>query len=227
MIPTSTNDDPIRSFVLHGIASGALKPNQKLPPERQLADDFDKPRSAVRKALLILEAEGRLLRHVGRGTFIAGSGEAAASPARGLGPDASPAELIEARLAFEPSLVPLVASNATGGDFLRMEECLAAAAAAQTLDVYEQADDAFHLAIAQATHNSLLIQMAMVFSAARRNAAWGQLKQRSGTFDPARRAEVRAEHLGILEALKQRDEDTAHERLQAHLSRVRFKLFRR
>lgn len=227
MISVSINDDPIRRFVLQGIASGALKPKQKLPTERQLADDFAKPRSAVRKTLLILEAEGRLLRHVGRGTFVADTGTGPTSETRGVDPDVSPAELLDARLAFEPSLVPLVTSNATSADFRRMEEALSAAAATLTLDAYEQQDDAFHLAIAQATHNSLLIQTAMVLSAARSNADWGLLKQRSGTFDPVRRAEVRAEHLGILEALKQRDEDLSRERLHAHLMSIRIKLLRR
>jgi len=227
MIPLSIADDPVRSFVLEGIASGALKPKQKLPTERQLARNFDKPRSAVRKALTILEAEGLLLRHVGRGTFVAEPYQPLSNEDLGPDPDVSPSELVDARLIFEPSLAPFVTSNATGADFRRMEECLSAAATAQTLDAYEQQDALFHLAIARATHNSLLIRTATMFSAARHNAAWGQLKQRSGTFDPARRAEVRAEHLGILEALKQRDEELARERLCAHLVQIRFKLFKR
>ena len=220
-------DDSVRTFVLESIASGAWKPEQKLPTERELARRFRRPRSTVRKALLILEAEGRILRHVGRGTFVAKATGANAAEWMSLDADASPSELLEARLVFEPSLVALVASNATGADFRRMEECLTAAVSAQTLEAYEQQDDAFHLAIAHGTHNSLLIRTAELLSAVRNNAAWGRLKQRSGTFDPERRAEVRAEHLGILEALKQRDEDLARERLHGHLVRVRFNLLRR
>lgn len=226
MMPTSFRADPVRNFVLQGIAQGSLKTEQKLPTERELANRFRRPRSAVRKALMILEAEGRILRHVGRGTFVAEVTEATAAELANLEPDASPSELLEARLVFEPSLVAPVASNATGADFRRMEECLSAAASAQSLEAYEQQDDAFHVAIARGTHNSLLIRTAELLSAARRNAAWGLLKQRSGTFNAQRRAEVRAEHLGILEALKQRDEDLARERLYDHISRVRSNLFR-
>lgn len=227
MMPVANSIDPVRTFLLEGIASGALRPEQKLPTERELARRFGRPRSAVRKALIILEAEGRILRHVGRGTFVTEASGASAGGSADLDPDASPSELLEARLVFETSLVALVASNATSADFDTMEECLSAAAGAQTLEVYEQQDEAFHLAIARATHNSLLIRTAELLSAVRNNAAWGRLKQRSGTFDPERRAEVRAEHLGILEALKQRDEDLARERLHGHLVRVRFNLLRR
>jgi len=222
MMPHAISADPVRSFVLDGIASGRLKPQQKLPTERQLADQFGQPRSAVRKALTILEAEGRIMRHVGRGTFIL-----APDKEMIVAPDASPAELIEARIAFEPTLVPLVASHATGADFRRMEGCLEAASAARTLDDYEQQDDAFHLAIAQATHNSLLIRTAEMLSMARHNAAWGFLKQRRGTFEPGRRSQVRAEHQGILDALKERDIDLARDRLRAHLTDVRLNLFGR
>lgn len=227
MTAEAIHDDPIRSFVLQGIAFGTLKPNQKLPPERQLADRFCKPRSAVRNALLILEAEGKLFRQVGRGTFVVDVGKQLRDELRDVEPDASPAELLDARLVFEPSLVPMVASNATGADFRRMEEALSAAAVASSLDAYEEHDDAFHLAIAEATHNSLLIGTARSLSAARRNAAWGQLKQRSGAFDPTRRAQVRTEHLGIFAALKERDETLARDRLRDHLAGVRFKLLSR
>ena len=222
----TSEGDPVRNFVLGGIASGTLGPEQKLPTEREFAHRFGRPRSAVRNSLIVLEAEGHIRRNVGRGTFVAKTKSANIDTFAGFDPDASPAELLEARLVFEPSLVALVTSNATSADFRAMEECLSQAAAAQNLDAYERQDDAFHMAIARATHNSLLIRMAEQFSAARRNAPWGRLKQRSGAFDPKRRADVRVEHLGILEALKLRDEDLARERLRAHLARVRFNLLR-
>lgn len=227
MTPEALNDDPIRNFILQGIAAGALRPRQKLPTERQLSCDFSKPRSAVRKSLLILEAEGYVLRHVGRGTFVTDESPAWTGNPRGAEPDVSPAELLDARLVFEPSLVPLVTGNATSADFRRMEQVLSAAAAASTLDAYEEQDDAFHFAIATATHNNFLIRIALTFSAARRNAAWGQLKQRSGALVSTRRAEVREEHLGIFEALRERDESLARDRMHAHLAGVRLNLLHR
>ena len=48
-----------------GLGSGA-----KLPTERQLAADLGATRTSVRRALAVLEANGRISREVGRGTFL-------------------------------------------------------------------------------------------------------------------------------------------------------------
>ena len=46
-----------------------LSLNGKLPPERQLCAEFGVTRGRLRKAMAVLEAEGQVWRHVGRGTF--------------------------------------------------------------------------------------------------------------------------------------------------------------
>ncbi|MCK5444854.1 MAG: winged helix-turn-helix transcriptional regulator, partial [Rhodospirillaceae bacterium] len=46
-----------------------LAPQSKLPPERQLCEELGISRGELRKALSLLEAEGKIWRHVGRGTF--------------------------------------------------------------------------------------------------------------------------------------------------------------
>jgi GntR family transcriptional regulator len=56
----------------HAIESGAIKPEQALPSERDLAEDFDVSRITVRKALDGLVAGGLLVRRQGAGTFVAG-----------------------------------------------------------------------------------------------------------------------------------------------------------
>ncbi|ODU22522.1 MAG: GntR family transcriptional regulator [Sphingomonas sp. SCN 67-18] len=54
------------------IDNGVLKPNETLPPERDLAADLAVSRITVRKALDALVAEGLLTRRQGAGTFVAG-----------------------------------------------------------------------------------------------------------------------------------------------------------
>ena len=56
----------------HAIESGAIKPDQALPSERDLAEDFDVSRITIRKALDGLVASGLLNRRQGAGTFVAG-----------------------------------------------------------------------------------------------------------------------------------------------------------
>src|SRR5258705_12891776 len=52
------------------LASGRFPVNSRLPPERQLTEDLELSRSALREGLEVLEARGRIWRHVGRGTFV-------------------------------------------------------------------------------------------------------------------------------------------------------------
>jgi len=56
----------------HAIESGAVKPEQALPSERDLAEDLGMSRITVRKALDGLVAGGLLIRRQGAGTFVAG-----------------------------------------------------------------------------------------------------------------------------------------------------------
>src|SRR5690242_12774842 len=61
----------IRSFIEAAIAGGELRPGDKVPTERELVVRFGAARNTVRNVLADLEAEGCLIRHVGRGTFVA------------------------------------------------------------------------------------------------------------------------------------------------------------
>ena len=64
---------------------------------------------------------------------------------------ASPADVLECRLAFEPEQAPLVITRANQADLDRMEECLRGAEAAGSVAVFEVWDGALHDAIAAAT----------------------------------------------------------------------------
>src|SRR5207253_2912140 len=70
----------IRDYIVNAAAEGKLAPGAKLPTERELAKRFAVPRNAVRRTLAQLEAEGSITRHVGRGTFLAGTAPAQGAP---------------------------------------------------------------------------------------------------------------------------------------------------
>jgi DNA-binding GntR family transcriptional regulator len=56
---------------LQGLLADRQYPlNGRLPPERSLCRELGVNRGALRKALAVLEAEGQIWRHVGRGTFV-------------------------------------------------------------------------------------------------------------------------------------------------------------
>lgn len=211
--------EQIRDYLLNGIRQGQLKPGDRLPTERALVERFDVARSAVRKVLAGLAAEGLITRGVGRGTEVAGGAE----PVDVAASDTSPAELMEARLLFEPALIELVVAHGNGTDFARMEECLDRADRAASVAEFEHWDDALHRAIAAATHNTFAARVLEMMGASREQTAWGKLKQRSLTAE--QRSAYQAQHRRIVESLKRRDVERARQRMLEHLRLVRRNMF--
>lgn len=201
------------------LESSRWREGDRLPTEREFGKRYGLARNTVRRALQALETEGRIIRHVGRGTFKAG--RAAITPAP-VAPDevegASPADVLECRLAFEPGLAPLVVARASHADLDRMEDCLRSAEAAQDLAGFEAGDAAFHDAIAVATHNQTVIGVARMLARVRLRAEWGELKARSMT--PARKAELQVQHHAIVTAFRRRDRTEAAMRLREHVRHV-------
>jgi len=225
----------IRDYVLSGVETGALMRGQKLPAERELAERFGTTRATVRQALVILESEMRVTRHVGRGTFISDDGAGQARPngngavvAR-LDPPprregTSPAQLMEARHLLEPHLAELVVINATEHDLAHIREICAGQRAGDAFEVFEASDIAFHRAIAEATHNDLVVAIAEQILQARRNPEWQKLKKSVSRRNRERRASAIREHQRIVEALDARNAAAAATAMRKHLNQVRFNL---
>ena len=62
------------------IADGGLAAGGRIPPERTLANEMGVGRRSLRRALEILEQEGQITRHQGRGTFVQGKAAPATAP---------------------------------------------------------------------------------------------------------------------------------------------------
>ena len=191
----------------------------RLPTERQLAASLGVTRSAVRHALDVLEAAGRVSREVGRGTFL--RGDPTAGPA-GANNDIGPAGVMDARDLIEPHVLPLVIANATVRDFEEIDRTLAGGAGAATGEEFEAWDFAFHHAIVVASHNHLLVRMYAAIEAARQGQLWGNLKRRNDSIE--RRAAYQADHRQIVDALRVRELDLATDATRTHLERVRLNL---
>ncbi|MGR7001002.1 FadR/GntR family transcriptional regulator [Yinghuangia aomiensis] len=195
------------------IAEGGLKAGDRLPTERDLAAATGAGRGAVRAALDDLESRGVVLRHVGRGTFLAPDETAADSDAP------SPAEIMASRLLLEPEFLTLAVASATGADLAEMDRCLRGGAAATSSEEFERWDTALHHSFAVATHNSVLIGVSSLLVEARRQPIWGGLKRR--TFNPDRHRAYCTEHEAVVAALRERDPDRAREAMRGHLLHVR------
>lgn len=193
-------------------------PGSRLPTERRLAAELGVTRAAVRHAMSLLEASGRVSREVGRGTFLRSTSDGGTAGTGALADDIGPADVMAARELFEPQVLPLVVSHATARDFENLERCLESGEAAQTAETWEHWDAAFHRAIVAASHNQLLLRMYAPIAAARYGPLWGNLKVSHDSR--SRRAVYRRDHRAITDALQARELEHATRTMRAHLARV-------
>jgi DNA-binding FadR family transcriptional regulator len=236
----------LAELILSSVRQDGSPLGAQLPTERQLSADLGVTRSAVRHALAILEAQGRISREVGRGTFLRGRPAAGAewhgdrdgqggsgglggpggpgalsrmlAPAPRVGGDFAPADVMTIRRLLEPPAMPLVVAWATASDFEEMGRCLSGGDRAATFEEFETWDLALHNCIMAASHSPLLIALYGIIEQARHGHVWGDLKRRSASAE--RRAEYQADHRAIVDALRARDSARAVEALRKHLARV-------
>lgn len=199
------------------IAQKEVDSDFRLPPERELCEKLGVSRGELRKALAILESEGHLWRHVGRGTFI-GQRPIDETDVRTLSKQTNPGEVMRARLLIEPAIAREAAMNATAADIEEMRVCLRQARQAGTWRQYENCDNRFHRSVAQATRNSLLVGLFDSLNAVRRAVVWGRLRE--DTKAPSPDHHSFQEHERIVRAVEARDLDEAGRAMRQHLESV-------
>jgi DNA-binding FadR family transcriptional regulator len=192
--------------------------NQRLPPERELCALLDVSRSQLRNALAVLEENGLIWRHVGRGTFIGARPVLNLDDITFLRELASPEQILESRTAIEPALAQLAAMHGTKADLEEITACAARCRNAADWRSYEAWDNNLHDAIAKATHNKLLIYLFETLNVVRRTVVWGQTRTTRG---PKADHVSFKEHDAIIAAIKARDADQAASAMLAHLRSVR------
>jgi DNA-binding FadR family transcriptional regulator len=201
------------------LAEQQLALHARLPPERDLCRALGTSRSSLRKALAVLEAEGRIWRHVGRGTFVGSRPIGVIDGVPWLASRAKPAEVMEARLALEPELARLAALHATPADLDEIAHCISQTKAAREWRVYEHWDNLLHHAIARASGNGLLLALFDTLNGVRRAVVWGRLRTYRLTPDLSHHSF--AEHDAIVAALRERDMGLAAAAMRRHLESVR------
>lgn len=191
------------------IRRGQLRPGDRLPAERELAERLHVSRATVREALRVMQLQGLLESRHGAGNFIAlGSAERLQLALNHLALQ----DIFELRMLIEPSIAALAAQRATPQDLAHLERLLHEQ---QKLIQREQStvkvNIAFHSSLAEATHNRALLQLGAelikVLSPSR--AARTQSEQR------AQRSLV--SHRRIAEAVKARNAAEARHAMEEHL----------
>ncbi len=138
-------------------------PGERLPPEREIAEMLDVTRTVVREALIMLEIKGLVEVRRGAGIYVLDSSGShnTDSPDANVCNDAGPFELLQARQLLESNIAG-AALQATREDIVKMRQALQLEErelASSAPGSSESGDMQFHLAIAEATHNSMLVEL--------------------------------------------------------------------
>jgi DNA-binding FadR family transcriptional regulator len=206
------------------LAQHDLPANAQLPPERELCDLLGVSRGELRKALAVLESNGELWRHVGKGTFIGSRPVEEFESVAEIAAASNPREVMEARRAIEPILAREAALHATSADIAEMRQCLKASRHAATWRQYENCDNRLHRLVAEASHNTVLVALFDTLNAVRRTVVWGRL--RSNSSGPPPEHHSFAEHDILVDAITERDLDAAAAAMDRHLHSVEAHLLR-
>lgn len=220
--------EEVADAILLMIKKGQLQPGDKLESVEQLAENFSVSRSTIREALSGLRAMGLVKMRQGEGTFVTTFDPASFSlpvSTAFLMKKEDVKELYEVRKIVEVGAASLAASNRTEADLKVINATLEAMKSAKEKgDINESADFRFHLAIAAATHNDMLINllgsisdiMAKTIKEARKLLL---IKEYPSDL-------LISEHELIYKAIKNKQPDEAHNHMLNHLVAVEQLLFK-
>lgn len=199
------------------IAAGEFTPGQRLPSERDLAQQLGVSRPSVREALIALEIEGKVEVRVGAGVFVIGPRATAAETRNDEGE--GPFELLAARSAVEGETAALAAREATPAEVEEIRVTVEELARLANDDpANDPVDRRFHLAIARASHNGALVWVVQMLWDQGRGTMWRRMEKHFQT--PALRAATVRDHRAIFKAIEARDVRGARSAMHKHLGRV-------
>jgi DNA-binding FadR family transcriptional regulator len=212
-----TLSEQVATQIAEGITAGRWLPGVKLPPETELCTVLNVGRSTLREALKSLAFAGLVRMRPGDGTYVT------EPSSRGvlhrildegfLKTERDLADVCETRIILETELVSLAAERATAEDIERMEHLLEQGQAKLAHDrvSYTEVDIDFHLAIAHASKNRLLVHLLTNIRAVL--VEWISKSQEL----PGMRENAHGQHQRIFRCIRERDPEGARREMQAHL----------
>jgi DNA-binding FadR family transcriptional regulator len=209
----------IADQIRQAIVTGRLEQGQRLPPERELAEQFGVSRVTVRDALRALEAVGLIEVRVGArgGAFVTvptGSLVGQTMSDMMMMSAVSPGDIVEARLVVELGTVTLACARATEEDIAQLREHVEHAARALASKTYtRELSWDFHALLAVAAHNGAIEGLTHSF---RSSLSLHPIRTREGARAHALTVD---EHARIFRAIERRDAPTARREIAMHLLR--------
>jgi DNA-binding FadR family transcriptional regulator len=224
----ATNERATPSLVyrslLRGIRDGLMVPGAKLPNERELAQQLNTSRTAVRAALAMMERQGLVRRRVGSGTFLTEDadqvfGRMDQTTIGSHEQVPSFAEIVEGRLLFEPAMMHLVVSRVEEAEIAGMRQMLDEILAAPTWEDFKENIYALHRQIFAATKNKFLKQIMASIVDDRRAVLFDGRDTDKPAPEPVRR-QTHKDLSAIVDAIAARNGRLAEELVSDHLMRT-------
>lgn len=216
----------VYQLLLAQISAGDYQPDERLPGENELATRFQVSRPIVREALRRLRDEGLIYSRQGAGSFVRAPLEES-RPLLGYAPVETIADIqrcYEFRLTIEPDHAFHAARRWNGTALDNIAAALDLMGDATRAHRHrDDADFAFHLAIAEATNNHYYVSS---MQALKDHIAVGMKFHGVSLMRPTSGLSgVFEEHRGIFEAIRDRDAETARNRMRVHLEGSRDRVF--
>jgi len=200
------------------IKKGILKPGEKLPSERKLAELLGVSRASVREAIQALAFSGYLEVIQGKGTYIlemAAKYDEIVNFFSGFS-NYSLDYLMEARIMLEGEFARLAALNASQEEIDLIEKIFNEIAKSKNLNSFVVKDLQFHLAIAKATHNPIMNGLMKIIGEMLYKETQKIIKisrdTRVNTIETTR---------NLVQAIKQRNGEQAKELMSEHISNIK------
>ena len=210
------------------VEKNQMQVGDRLPAERKLCEQLGVSRSSLREAIQQLTSQGMLVSKVGAGTFLQQlptnwSQYQIVQPLSNL-IDEDPAyrfDVQEARMVLEGGTAWYAAQRATAEDLKKIRACYEQIVHFQILADDDQAaiaDAKFHLAIAEASHNLVLIQMMRgLFDLLQYNVVLGRRK----VYTEAHRFDqLHDQHFQVMDAIERQDPEAARSAVCGHIEFV-------
>lgn len=216
-MPLKKLSDRIVKQIEHWIESGEVNPGDKLPSVRELCELFDVGRSAVRDAITTLKGKGLVNVKHGEGTFICHFDLSTLFHGLLLADEKDISQLFGVRKVLEVGIAENAAIHHRTQNLKEMKDAIEKLQSVETMKAWESDYD-FHIAIAKATQNEMLVQLMQTISASTQKAMMdchliilSDVQLTKTVFE---------QHLAIYKAIKGGLAQEARERMFLHLTFV-------
>lgn len=208
-VTTSNVANQLRRMILEGHYTY----QERLPAERNLAEEFNVSRGTIRSVLRILEEQSLVTRQIGSGTYVS---YREISNQQEISSVTSPLEMVEVRIAIEPQMVRLAISNASYRDLEKLRKALRLCEdCGGDPEKFALADTAFHQTLALCSKNKLLQWIYDRISEVRQYSQWRSMKAKLLT--PDRIDYYNQQHRALYEAIESRNAVDAVAIIKKHL----------